>query len=43
MLIMKIARAATQEAMMMRKDPTAYIKELSKDRARFSAKAGYSA
>ena len=28
-----LARAATQEAMMMRKDPTAYIKELSKDRA----------
>ena len=27
-----LARAATQEAMMMRKDPTAYIKELSKDR-----------
>ena len=27
-----LARAASQEAMMMRKDPTAYIKELSKDR-----------
>ncbi len=27
-----LARAATQEAMMMRKDPTTYIKELSKDR-----------
>ena len=27
-----LARAATQEAMMMRKDPTAYIRELSKDR-----------
>ena len=27
-----LARAATQEAMMMIKDPTAYIKELSKDR-----------
>lgn len=27
-----LARAASQEAMMMRKDPTTYIKELSKDR-----------
>ena len=27
-----LARAATQEAMMLRKDPAAYVKELSQNR-----------
>ena len=38
-----LARVATQEAMMMRKDPTAYIKELSKDRRQVTPKTGYPA
>ena len=31
-----LAQAATQEAMMLRKDPTAYIKELSQDRQKLN-------
>jgi trigger factor len=31
-----LAQAATREAMMMRKDPQAYVKELSQDQARIS-------
>jgi len=31
-----LAQAATREAMMMRKDPTEYVKELSKDRVRLN-------
>ena len=31
-----LAQAATQEAMMLRKDPTAYVKELSQDRQKLN-------
>jgi len=31
-----LAQAATREAMMMRKDPTEYVKALSQDRARLN-------
>jgi FKBP-type peptidyl-prolyl cis-trans isomerase (trigger factor) len=31
-----LAQAATREAMMMRKDPTEYVKELSQDRVRLN-------